>query len=108
MKTFFIMFQGKKPEKLTRKIYYDHIDHLKMLNESHVLVLAGPLLNQDKVIQIIRADNIDDAKAMVEKDPYINQGYYVSFDCYEWVEVNADNNWLMDSPRIKEMLKNIK
>lgn len=108
MKAFLFIIKDKQPEVLTKNIFYSHIEHLHKSSQSGHLFIAGPLLNQDKIVQIIRASNMEDAISLVTSDPYLISGFYLSYECYEWLEANESNNWLQDTPRIIEMLKNMK
>jgi len=107
MKTYLIIFFDKNPEVLTKKIYYGHIDHLTKLDDMGVLQLAGPLVEQGEVIQIVKAEDKAEAMRLVEADPYISSHYYQKYECYEWIESKKSNNWLMDTPRIRAMLNNL-
>lgn len=108
MGSYVFIFKDKRPEVLTKEIYLRHIEHLRQSKQTGNLFVAGPIKDQDKILQIVRAEDLTAAQTLIENDPYISSGYYQSFEGYEWFEANESNNWLMDTPRVKEMLKNLR
>jgi uncharacterized protein YciI len=107
MGTYVFILKQKSQHVLTKEIYYKHIEHLRHHKITGALFMAGPLKDQDRILQIIRANSMSDAEKIVQSDPYVSEGYYRSYEKYECIEANEQNNWLMDTPRIQEMLKNL-
>lgn len=108
MAKFVFIIKDKDPDILDKDLYYRHIDYLKRCAGEGKLHLVGPLKGHDKLLQVIEASSAEEAEILVKQDPYIEKGHYRNFEIYELLESNADNNWLMDTPRIKDMLKNLK
>lgn len=107
MATFAFILKDKNSNMLTRAIYFNHLEYLRKQTREAKLFMAGPLKDQDKILQIYHTNTFADAEEVVKNDPYVSEGYYQSYEGYEWIEANEENNWLMNTPRIREMLKNL-
>jgi uncharacterized protein YciI len=107
MATFIFILQDKNQVALTRQIYYSHVEYLSKQKKEARLFMAGPLKGQDKILQIYHTDTFAAAEEIVKNDPYVRDGFYRTYEGYEWIEANEDNNWLMNTPSIQEMLKNL-
>lgn len=107
MKHYFVLYENKQENVLTKEIYYAHIAHLKKCEKDGILFIAGPLKDHNKIIQIIRADSIENATQKVKEDSYIASGYYRSFQIFEWIEANADNEYLMKTERGEKILSSL-
>jgi len=70
-----------------------HVEFLQSLGSD--LVLAGPFLDDDEKpcgsLVIIKADTIDAAKAIAERDPYVAAGLFASTEVRRW-------NWAINKP----------
>jgi uncharacterized protein YciI len=104
VKKFVVILKDKKRGHLTTELLQAHVDHLRNLSQSGKLHLCGPFSDNDKAIQILIADSLEEAEAFVQQDPFVRSGYYGSYDLFELIEANESNNWLMDIPQTKENL----
>lgn len=70
-----------------------HLDYLKSLGDA--LVLAGPFLDDDEKpcgsLVVIKAENLEDAKAIAARDPYVDAGLFASSEVRRW-------NWVLNAP----------
>ena len=70
-----------------------HVEFLQSLGSD--LVLAGPFLDDDEKpcgsLVIIKADTIDAAKSIAERDPYVAAGLFASTEVRRW-------NWAINKP----------
>ncbi len=107
MAKFVFIFKDKNPAVLTKAIYFSHIEHLQRYMKDGKLFLVGPLVGLDRVLQIVEAASHEEAQQIVNQDPYIKQKHYGSYEMSELLEPNETNNWLMDTQRIKNMLRNL-
>lgn len=107
MTKFVAILRDKNQDHLTRDIHFRHIDHLRTCSRQGSLLLAGPLKDQNRVIQIVRAESLEQARHVVDSDPYIANGIYGNYEMYELIEACEDNNWLLDTPRIQKMLSSL-
>ncbi len=107
MAKFVFVLQEKNPAVLTKVIYFSHVEHLRRHMKDGKLFLAGPLVDQNKILQIVEAASQAEAEQIVNEDPYVKQKHYGSYEVYELMEANEANNWMMDTQRIQNMLSNL-
>ncbi len=108
MRKFVFIIKDKQQPVLTKELYYRHIEHIKGNVLAGRLCLVGPLKGgEDQLLQIYRADSAEEARELMRGDPYIEAGLYTAVEEYELLELREDNNWLMDTPRIQEMLRSL-
>jgi uncharacterized protein YciI len=95
MTTYFMGFLKKGPvwtpvtpenEAAVMEIQRGHMAHINWMGSTKKLVLAGPFLdNQDiRGILIFRTANIEEARAMAEKDPAVQAGRLV-VELHPWL-----------------------
>ena len=72
-----------------------HIEHLRNLRKQGKLFLCGPFKNSAKVLQVLIADNYEEAEKYVLQDPFTSAGFFAGYTLYELVEANEDNNYLL-------------
>lgn len=101
MSKFVVILKEKRNGELDSKLLGRHIDHLRQLNQAGQLMIAGPFKNNDHAMIILNCDDIDEAIALTEKDPFITEKYYHTYDINELIVANEENNWLMDNPQTK-------
>ena len=65
------------------------------------MLLCGPFRDNDGAFQLISAESYETAKAILESDPFIMNGYYQRYVLYDLIEANPGNNWLMDDSQTK-------
>ncbi|AFL54106.1 uncharacterized protein YciI [Sinorhizobium fredii] len=74
----------------------DHVAYLNELNVKGILRIAGPFLGEDGKptgsLVIVKADTIEEAKAIAEADPYAKAGLFskVEIKAYNWVFNNPE------------------
>lgn len=65
--------------------------HLKHIQDSCVVEMAGPFLNSDGAMTgsliVLSVDSLDAAKAWAAADPYAKAGLFQSVDIREWKKV---------------------
>ncbi|MFD2444085.1 YciI family protein [Bacillus sp. CGMCC 1.16607] len=104
MQKYIAILKDKKKGELTRELLNKHVKHLQNLAKESNLFICGPFKDNDKAIQILICNTIDEAITLVESDPFIKEGYYGTYEVNELIEANENNNWLMDVPQTKENL----
>lgn len=107
MGKYVAILRERCPARLTRDMYHRHIDYLRENARNGLLVLAGPLKDQDLVLQILRADSRDAAEQVLFQDPFVSEGYFRTYELCELIECNEGNNWLQDTPRVQELLRGL-
>jgi uncharacterized protein len=72
-----------------------HIEWLNGLNAEGKLAFAGPFLGEDEKpngsLVVVKADSIEEAKALSAADPYAKAGLFASVDIRPW-------NWTFNKP----------
>jgi uncharacterized protein len=96
MRKFVAVLKDKKKSELTEKLLSQHIEHLQKLNNNSKLFICGPFKDNDKAMQILICNSIEEAIDLVESDPFVKEGYYGDYEINELIEANEDNNWLVD------------
>ncbi|MBP1887741.1 YciI-like protein [Sinorhizobium mexicanum] len=74
----------------------DHLAYLNDLNAKGILKIAGPFLGEDGkptgTMAIVKAETLEEAKAISEADPYAKAGLFsnVEIKAYNWVINNPE------------------
>ncbi|WP_176167240.1 YciI family protein [Mesobacillus jeotgali] len=101
MYKFVVFLKDKRHGELDSGLLARHIEHLRQLNKAGQMVIAGPLKNNGQAMIILNCDGIDEAIRLVEKDPFIQEKYYNTYDINELIVANEENNWLIDDSQTK-------
>ncbi|WP_261134417.1 YciI family protein [Bacillus sp. Marseille-Q3570] len=96
MRKFVVVLKDKKKGDLTDKLLGQHIEHLQKLNQKSNLLICGPFKDDEKAMQILICNTMKEAIALVESDPFVQEGYYGDYEINELIEANEDNNWLVN------------
>lgn len=99
MKKFVAILKDKRRGGLTKELLNRHVEHLRNLNQEGKLLICGPFQDDDKALQILVCRDMDEAISLVERDPFIREGYYAAYDINELIEANEANHWLVDIPQ---------
>lgn len=72
-----------------------HLDWLNDINAQGKLAFAGPFLGEDDKpngsLVVVRADSMEEARALSAADPYAKAGLFASVDIRPW-------NWTINKP----------
>lgn len=96
MSKFIVILSHKRVGTLTTDLLEKHVTHLRKLDQDEILYLCGPFTNNDGALQILEAENIDQAKNLVLSDPMIKANFYQDFKIYQLCEANENNNYLTE------------
>lgn len=73
----------------------EHVDFLNDLNAKGVLTFAGPFLDDaakpNGSLVVIKAETIEEARAIAAADPYAKAGLFATVDIKPW-------NWVFNKP----------
>ncbi|RPF50711.1 YciI family protein [Aquisalibacillus elongatus] len=106
MRKYVAILKDKKKGELSKDLLSSHVNHLQNLAEDEKLFISGPFNDNETAMQILICDTLDEARNLVKSDPFIEEGYYATYEVNELIEANENNNWLMDIPQTKENLIN--
>jgi uncharacterized protein len=96
---FFALVSKDKPGHLNLRLETrpTHLEYLEGLNAKGKLKMAGPVLDGDAkpcgTIAIYEAASLDEAKALVDADPYTKAGLFESVDIKPF-------NWVFNKPEV--------
>jgi len=79
--------------ELNKEVVAKHAEHLKELDADGKLVLAGPFTDHPTGMLILRGENKDEIKSIVDKDPLV-QGGFRTYEIRTWMMANQTNNYL--------------
>ena len=79
-------------KSLSLEIVKKHVQYLKKLDDLGKLILCGPFTDYDGGIVILECKNIEEAKAIAESDPFIEERYK-TFELRTLSVANKDNNY---------------
>jgi uncharacterized protein YciI len=82
-----IGWDGPRGAELRKRHRPAHLEGLRPLADSGEIVHAGPLLGEDGEpvgsIIVFEAANLDSARRLAERDPYVVEGIFVRHEVYE-------------------------
>jgi uncharacterized protein YciI len=93
--TKFIALFEKSGKSIPEELMIRHVEHLKNLKKNNSLLLCGPFKNSNGVIQILLADNYNEAKKLALLDPFTAEGIFSTYTIHELIEANDENNYLL-------------
>jgi hypothetical protein len=64
-----------------------HLDNLKALHDTGILLTVGPTQDVTKVFAVYVATDLAAAIQMVESDPYWQNGIWTDYEIHEWIQV---------------------
>ena len=96
MKSFLVLLGNKRSNGAEQELLIRHVDHLKNLHDAGNLITAGPLLDNEGAVLILKAASKEQAEEFIRNDPFIKEGYYQHFIIKEYTEASDDNNWLLE------------
>ena len=82
-----------EPRELTTEAIAKHAQHLRELDVDEKLVLAGPFMDHPSGLLVLRGNNKDEIKSIMEQDALILEGFR-TFEIRTWLMSNQANNYL--------------
>ncbi len=64
-----------------------HLNRLRDLKERNILITLGPTKCTKYLFGIFNAKDKSQLKELIEKDIYWQEGIWISYEIYEWVQV---------------------
>ena len=63
-----------------------HLNRLKNLKDSNILVTLGPTKCSKYLFGIFNANDENELRDFIEEDIYWQQGIWINYDIYPWVQ----------------------
>jgi uncharacterized protein len=97
---YYLIFLHSIPERpLTAEAVDQHAAHLAELDDSGKLVMAGPIVERQGGLIVLRAASAAEARAIAEEDPLV-RGAYETYELRTWLMSNRRNDY---HPNIQEV-----
>ena len=104
MEKYVVILKNKSSDTIDPAMNVRHCDHLRKLALEGTLFLCGPLIGHGGAMQIVEAESKEEAEAIIKKDPFISEGFYLNYDIYLLLEANLENNFLLKAPLLLTFL----
>jgi uncharacterized protein len=82
-----------EPKKLNNEVVAEHAQHLRELDAGGRLVLAGLFTDHPSGLLVLRANNKDEIKSTMDRDPLVRGGFR-SYEIRTWLMANEKNNYM--------------
>ncbi len=69
-----------------------HREYLKSLLEKGQLAISGPFMDDSGALIVYEADTDDDAEALLQGDPFHQNGIFLSYEIRPWNPVMANKD----------------
>ena len=90
---YYLIFLHSIPERpLTAEAVDQHAAHLAELDGSGKLVMAGPIVERQGGLIVLRATSAAEARAIAEEDPLV-RGAYETYELRTWLMSNRQNDY---------------
>jgi uncharacterized protein len=88
-----LIFLHSIPERpLTAEAVDQHAAHLEELDDRGKLVMAGPIVERQGGLIVLRAGSAAEARAIAEEDPLV-RGAYETYELRTWLMSNRRNDY---------------
>ena len=90
---YYLIFLHSIPERpLTAEAVDQHAAHLAELEDSGKLVMAGPIVERQGGLIVLRAGSAAEAREIAEEDPLVC-GAYETYELRTWLQSNRQNDY---------------
>jgi uncharacterized protein YciI len=90
---YVVILQPIESQELNNEVVAKHAQHLRELYNDEKLVLAGPFIDDPSGLLVLRGNNKDEIKSIMDQDPLIREGFR-SYEVRTWLMANETNNYL--------------
>src|SRR6266436_5144243 len=88
---YYLIFLHSIPERpLPAEAVDQHAAHLAELDDAGKLVMAGPIVERQRGLVVLRAGSAAEARAVAEEDPLV-RGAYETYELRTWLLSNRRN-----------------
>jgi uncharacterized protein len=90
---YYLLFLHSIPERpLTAEVVDQHAAHLAELDDSGKLVMAGPIVEREGGLIVLRTESAAEAMAIAEEDPLVRCAYQ-TYELGTWLQSNRQNDY---------------
>jgi uncharacterized protein len=90
---YYLIFLHSIPERpLSAEVVDQHAAHLAELDDSGMLVMAGPIVERECGLIVPRTESAAEALAIAEEDPLVH-GAYQTYELGTWLQSNRQNDY---------------
>jgi uncharacterized protein len=90
---YYLIFLHSIPERpLTAEVVNQHAAHLAELDDSGKLVMAGPIVEREGGLIVLRTESAAEVIAIAEEDPMV-RGAYQTYELGTWLMSNRQNDY---------------
>ena len=90
---YYLIFLHSIPERpLTAEAVDQHAAELAELDDGSKLVMAGPIVERQGGLIVLRAGSAAEARAIAEEDPLV-RGAYETYELRTWLMSNRRNDY---------------
>jgi uncharacterized protein len=90
---YYLIFLHSIPERpLTAEVVNQHAAHLAELDDSGKLVMAGPIVEREGGLIVLRTESAAEVLAIAEEDPMV-RGAYQTYELGTWFMSNRQNDY---------------
>jgi uncharacterized protein len=90
---YYLIFLHSIPERpLTAEVVNQHAAHLAELDDSGKLVMAGPIVEREGGLIVLRTESAAEVIAIAEEDPMV-RGAYQTYELGTWFMSNRQNDY---------------
>ena len=90
---YVVILQSTGFNKITTDAVAKHAQHLRELDTDGKLVLAGPFIDHPSGLLVLRGENKDEIKSIMDEDPLIRGGFR-TYEVRTWLMANRANDYL--------------
>lgn len=90
---YVILLSMNPGKSFTEDLIRGHVAYLRELEALGKLVMCGPFTDYPGGMVILEAENLEEARALAERDPFIKSGTE-NYELRTWEISNEDNNHL--------------
>ena len=96
--TYYLIFLHSIPKRaLTAEAIDQHAAHLEEFDDRGKLVMAGPIVERECGLIVLRTESAAEALAIAEEDPLV-RGAYQTYELGTWLMSNRQNDYRPNIP----------
>jgi uncharacterized protein YciI len=90
---YVVILNATATRQITTEVIGKHAQHLRQLDADGKLVLAGPFIDHPSGLLVLRGENKNEIRSIMDEDPLILGGFR-TYEVRTWLMANGTNNYL--------------